>query len=170
MISARQAAPRTHSTWSMKLNRLLTLALLAAFACPTVAAGPPTSVVSINCGTDAAPAASEAPNLHGNWDILMDVGGELSFGLLSIGQVDGGYGGSLTPVRTAPVVVRKITLTGNTIHMAVASREGDVLFDGTLSGKGNRMCGKVTYHDGSAFPMVAQRRPSTYQSRAPQAQ
>jgi hypothetical protein len=65
-------------------------------------------------------------------------------------------------------VVRRITLTGNTVHMAVASREGDVLFDGTLSAKGNRMCGTVTYHDGSSFPMVAQRRPSTYQSQAPQ--
>lgn len=152
------------------MKRLITLALLAAFARPALAAEPATSVLSINCGTDAAPAAVEAPNLHGNWDILMDVGGELSFGLLSIGQVDGGYGGSLTPVRTAPVVVRKITLTGNAIHMAVASRQGDVLFDGTLSGKGKRMCGKVTYHDGSSFPMVAQRRPSTYQSQPPQAQ
>ena len=152
------------------MKRLMTFALLAAVATPPLAAESPTSVVSINCGAVSAPAAAEAPNLHGNWDILMDVGGELSFGLLSIGQVDGGYGGSLTPVRTAPVVVRKITLTGNTIHMAVASREGDVLFDGALSGKGNRMCGKVTYHDGSAFPMVAQRRPSTYQSQAPRAQ
>jgi hypothetical protein len=152
------------------MKRVMTLALLAAFACPALAAEPPTSFVNIHCGPDSASAAAEAPNLHGNWDFLMDVGGELSFGVLSIGQMDGGYGGSLTPVRTAPVVVRTITLTGNTIRMAVASREGDVLFDGTLSGKGNRMCGKVTYHDGNAFPMVAQRRPSTYQSQAARAQ
>jgi hypothetical protein len=152
------------------MKRSMTLALLAALASPTLAAEPPASLLSIHCGTDSAPAAAETPNLHGNWDLLMDVGGELSFGLLSIGLVDGGYGGSLTPVRTAPVVVRKITLKGNTLHMAVASREGDVLFDGTLSGKGNRMCGKVTYHDGSTFPMVAQRRPSAYPVQAAQAQ
>jgi hypothetical protein len=151
----------------MKMNRLITLALLASFAGSPLAAEPASSVVNVNCGADAS-ATAETPNLHGNWDILMDVGGELSFGLLSIGLVDGGYGGSLTPVRTAPVVVRKITLSGNTVHMAVASREGDVLFDGKLSSKGNRMCGTVTYHDGSTFPMVAQRRPSAYQSQAAQ--
>ncbi|WP_187107727.1 hypothetical protein [Sphingomonas xanthus] len=95
----------------------------------------------------------------------MDVGGTPSFGLLSIGLVDGGYGGSLTPVRTAPVVLRRIDLAGDKIHMVVASREGDVLFDGTLSPKGDRMCGIVTYHGGQSFPMMAQKRPSTYLSR-----
>ena len=110
------------------------------------------------------------PNLHGNWDFLMDVGGRPSFGLLSIGFVDGAYGGSLTPVATAPVVVRKITLTGNTIHMVVASREGDVLFDGKLSAKADRMCGTVTYHGGQLFPMLVQRRPSTYQPQPQQGQ
>lgn len=109
-------------------------------------------------------AGGEAPNLHGNWDFLMDAGGEPSFGLMSIGFVGDAYGGSLTPVRTAPVVLRSITLTGNRIHMVVASRGGDVLFDGALSANGNRMCGTVTYHGGGTFPMVAQRRPSTYQS------
>ncbi len=145
------------------MKRLMTLALLAAFATPTMAAAQPASTIAVNCGTEAAPVGAEAPNLHGNWDFLMDVGGEPSFGLLSIGLVDGGYGGSLTPVRTAPVVIRKITLTGNAIHMVVASREGDVLFDGKLSAKADRMCGIVTYHGGRRFPMVAQRRPSTYQ-------
>lgn len=151
------------------MKRLMTLALLCAFATHATAAEQPASVISVNCGAESAPAGAEAPNLHGNWDFLMDVGGELSFGLLSIGLVDGGYGGSLTPARTAPVVVRKITLADNTVHMAVASREGDVLFDGKLSAKGNRMCGMVTYHGGRSFPMVAQRRPSTYQSQPQQA-
>jgi len=99
----------------------------------------------------------------------MDVGGEPSFGLMSIGFVGADYGGSLAPVRTAPVVLRSITLTGNRIHMVVAAREGDVLFDGTLSANGNRMCGTVTYLGGQTFPMVAQKRPSTYQS-PPQSQ
>lgn len=121
------------------------------------------------CGAAAATARGEAPNLHGNWDFLMDVGREPSFGLMSIGFVGADYGGSLTPVRTAPVVLRKITLTGNSIQMVAASRDGDVLFNGTLSAKGDRMCGTVTYHDGRTYSMVAQKRPSTYRSQ-PQAQ
>ncbi|MGH6653009.1 MAG: hypothetical protein ACREB7_17955 [Sphingopyxis sp.] len=120
------------------------------------------------CGATAA-EGGETPNLHGNWDFLMAVGGEPSFGLMSIGFVGDAYRGSLTPVRTAPVVLRSITLTGNAIHMVVASRDGDVLFDGTLAANGNRMCGAVTYHGGNSFPMVAQKRPSTYPS-PPQAE
>jgi hypothetical protein len=90
--------------------------------------------------------------------------GTPSFGLMSIGFVGADYGGSLAPARTAPVVLRKISVTGNKIHMVVASTEGDVLFDGRLSAKGDYMCGTVTYHGGQTFPMVAQKRPSTYQS------
>lgn len=144
---------------------LTTLALAAALAAPAAAAAQPATSIAVNCGAGAAAAGGEAPNLHGNWDFLMDVGGEPSFGLLSIGFVDGGYGGSVTPARTAPVVLRSIALTGNSIHMVVATREGEILFDGTLSPRGDRMCGTVTYHGGRTFPMVAQKRPSTYQSQ-----
>jgi len=148
---------------------LMTLALAAAFAAPAaVAAQPPTSI-AVNCGAGAAPAGADAPNLHGNWDFLMDVGGTPNFGLLSIGFVDDAYGGSLSLWMTAPVVLRKIILTGSSFHMAVASHEGDVLFDGVLSAKGDRMCGTVTYHGGRTFPAMAQKRPSTYRSQ-PQAQ
>jgi hypothetical protein len=85
---------------------------------------------------------------------------------MSIGFVGGDYGGSLAPARTAPVVLRKLTVAGNSIHMVVASTEGDVRFDGRLSAKGDFMCGTVTYHGGETFPMVAQKRPTTYQSQA----
>ena len=148
---------------------LMTLALAAALAAPAAVAAQPATSIAVNCGAGAATAGGEAPNLHGNWDFLMVPRGTPSFGLMSIGFVGADYGGSLAPVRTAPVVLRKITLTGNSIHLAVASREGDVLFDGRLSSKGDRMCGTVTYHDRRIFPMVAQKRPSTYQSQ-PQAQ
>lgn len=148
---------------------LITLAVAAAFASPAAVAAQPVTSIAVNCGAEAVAAGGEAPNLHGTWDFLMDVDGTPSFGLLSIGLVDGGYGGSLTPVRTAPVVLRRITVTGSSIRMVVASREGDVVFDGRLSAKGDRMCGTVNYHDGRIFPMVAQKRPSTYQS-PPQAQ
>lgn len=147
----------------------MTIALLAALPGSAAVASQPVTSIAMNCGPSTDIAGSEIPNLHGNWDFLMDVGGTPSFGLLSIGQIDGGYGGSLTPARTAPVVLRRITLTGNSIHMVTASRDGDVVFDGWLSAKGDRMCGTVSYHNGQTFPMLAQKRPSTYQSR-PQAQ
>ena len=149
------------------MKRIIAGLALALAAVPAAATEPVN--MRFECGAGAATAGGEAPNLHGNWDFLMDVGGEPSFGLMSIGFVGADYGGSLTPVRTAPVVLRTITLTGNSIRMAVASRDGDVLFNGTLSANGNRMCGIATYHGGRAFPMVAQKRPSTYQSQ-PQAQ
>ena len=150
------------------MNRIIACVALASAALPASATEAAASI-AVNC--DAGPAASggAAPNLHGHWDFLMVPRGTPSFGLMSIGFVGADYGGSLAPARTAPVVVRRITLTGNTIHMVVASREGDVVFDGRLSAKGDLMCGTVTYHGGETFPMVAQKRPSTYQSQ-PQAQ
>ena len=146
------------------MNRLMTLAMAAALAAPAAAAAQPATSIALTCDAGAAPAGGEAANLHGHWDFLMVPRGTPSFGLMSIGFVGADYGGSLAPVRTAPVVLRKISLAGNSIRMVVASREGDVLFDGTLSAKGDLMCGTVTYHGGETFPMVAQKRPSTYQS------
>lgn len=138
----------------------------ATVAVPAAVGAQPAASVAVNCDAGASAASTEAPNLHGHWDFLMTPRGIPSFGLMSIGFVGADYGGSLAPVRTAPVVLRGITLTGNKIHMVVASRDGDVLFDGSLSAKGDLMCGSVTYHGGETFPMVAQKRPSTYQSQS----
>jgi hypothetical protein len=153
----------------LKMKYLMTLVLAAAFAAPEAVAAQPATPIALSCESGAAAAGGEAPNLHGHWDFLMVPRGMASFGLMSIGFVGADYGGSLAPARTAPVVLRRIALTGNRIHMVVASREGDVLFDGSLSAKGDFMCGTVTYHGGETFPMVAQKRPSAYQSQ-PQAQ
>ena len=142
----------------------MTFALAAAFAAPAALAAQPATSIAVNCGAGAAAAGGEAPNLHGHWDFLMVPRGTPSFGLMSIGFVGADYGGSLAPARTAPVVLRNITLAGDSIRMVVASTEGDVLFDGRISAKGDYMCGTVTYHGGEKFPMVAQKRPSTYQS------
>lgn len=150
------------------MKRLITLALAAYITEPAAVAAQHATSIAMNCDAGAATAGAETPNLHGHWDFLMVPRGTPSFGLMSIGFVGADYGGSLAPTRTAPVVLREITLTGNSIHMVVASREGDVLFDGKLSAKGDFMCGTVTYHGGETFPMVAHRRPSTYQSQ-PQA-
>lgn len=150
------------------MKALMTLAMTAALAAPAAVAAQTLAPITVNCGVGAA-AGSEAPNLHGTWDFLMDVAGTPNFGLLAIGFVGTAYGGSLSLSLTAPVVLRGITLTGNSFHLAVASPAGDVLFDGILSAKGDRMCGTVTYHDGRTFPALAQKRPSSYQS-TPQAQ
>ena len=149
------------------MNRIIAGLALASAAVP--AAASEAANLRLECDAGAATTSGEAPNLHGHWDFLMVPRGMPSFGLMSIGFVGADYGGSLAPVRTAPVVLRRITLTGDRIHMVVASREGDVLFDGRLSAKGDLMCGTVTYHGGETFPMVAQKRPSTYQSQ-PQSQ
>ena len=156
----------------MKMKCRTTFAVAAAFAWPAALAAqpaPPAASLALTCEAGPATAGSEAPNLHGHWDFLMVPRGTPSFGLMSIGFVGADYGGSLAPARTAPVVLRRITVTGQAIHMVVASTEGDVLFDGKLSAKGDYLCGTVTYHGGETFPMVAQERPSTYRSQ-PQAQ
>ena len=150
----------------MKMKCLMTAALAAAFAAPAALAAQPAASTDLSCVAGAVAAGGEAPNLHGNWDFLMVPRGTPSFGLMSIGFVGAEYGGSLAPARTAPVVLRRISLNGNSIRMVVASREGDVLFDGRVSAKGDFMCGTVTYHGGETFPMIAQKRPSPYQSQS----
>ena len=150
------------------MNRIIACVALASAGLPASASEAAPSI-AVNCDAGSVAAGADAPNLHGHWDFLMVPRGLPSFGLMSIGFVGADYGGSLAPARTAPVVLRKVTLTGNNIQLVVASREGDVRFDGKLSAKGDFMCGTVTYHGGETFPMVAQRRPSTYQSQ-PQAQ
>lgn len=146
------------------MKGLIVFALAAAVAAPATHAARPAASIAMTC--DAGPEATggEAPNLHGNWDFLMAPQGAPSFGVMSIGFVGAEYGGALVPVRTAPVVLRRITLDGHRIQMVVASAEGDVTFDGRLSAKGDFMCGTVTYHGGATFPMVAQKRPSAYRS------
>ena len=151
------------------MKRLITLAMAAYIAEPAAVAAQQVASMALTCDTGTAAADAEAPNLHGHWDFLMVPRGTPSFGLMSIGFVGAEYGGSLAPARTAPVVLRNINVSGNSLQMVVASREGDVRFDGKLSAKGDLMCGTVTYHGGETFPMIAQRRPSTYQSQ-PQSQ
>ena len=147
-----------------KMKPLIMLALAAAFAAPAVHAAPPAASIAMTCDAGPEVAGGEAPNLHGNWDFLMAPQGAPSFGVMSIGYVGAEYGGALVPVRTAPVVLRRITLTGSRIEMVVASAEGDVTFNGRLSATGDFMCGTVTYHGGETFPMIAHKRPMTYQS------
>ena len=164
-----QSLPNMENDMKRLMTLALTAALTAALAAPAAVAAQPVAGITPNCDATTASPRGEVPNLHGNWDFLMDVGGTPNFGLLSIGFVGRDYGGSLALWRTAPVILRELTLTGDRFHMVVASLEGDVRFDGRLSPGGDRMCGTVTYHGGDSYPAVAQKRPSTYQS-LPQSQ
>lgn len=140
----------------------LSAALLVALATgQAVGARPHSVTIELNCSRSAPTDRSSATSrdLSGLWDFLINVNGTPTFGLLSLGAVDGAYAGSLTPASTAPVAVRKLTISGEAVHMEVAFREGDVLFDGKLSPGGDVMCGTVTYHGGRSLPMISRRRP-----------
>lgn len=101
---------------------------------------------------------SQPPELSGLWDVLMDVEGIPSFGFLSVGTSGSELGGSLA-LTPGVVVVRSLKSDGQAVAMIVASREGDVRFDGSLTSDGKRMCGIVSYHGGQKFGMIAQKRP-----------
>ena len=106
----------------------------------------------------AAPA--QVPDPSGSWDMVMDVGGTPSFGLLSVARAGVDLAGSIA-LNAGVVVVRSLKISADrTVAMIVASGEGDVRFDGELAPDGKRMCGIVSYHGGQKLEMVAQKRPA----------
>lgn len=142
-------------------HRLFTCGLMLVAAAPAVGLAQEATLLKTTCAEGPSrPASVPAgePDLAGLWDVYMDVGGVPSFGLLSVGRLDGRYGGTLTPVRTAPVVLRSLTVKDRRVQLIVGSREGDVAYNALLSDTADRMCGIVTYHGGQLYPMVAQRR------------
>ncbi|MBC7844598.1 MAG: hypothetical protein H7099_19985 [Gemmatimonadaceae bacterium] len=106
------------------------------------------------------------PDLAGIWDFKIDMGAQFSPGMLALGHLDDAYGGSLTPDATNTVVIRRLTLRGDSVHMRVASREGDVLFTGRLGADRSVMCGTVAYHGGQRFTMLATQRRRSAQPAA----
>ncbi|MDR7231314.1 hypothetical protein J2X45_002409 [Caulobacter sp. BE264] len=142
-------------------NQLFACGLILVTAAPAVSLAQDATVLKTTCAERSLRSASAPagePDLAGLWDVYMDVGGVPSFGLLSVGRLDGRYGGTLTPMRTAPVVLRSLTVTDRKVQLIVGSREGDVAYNALLSDAADRMCGIVTYHGGQLYPMVAQRR------------
>lgn len=95
------------------------------------------------------------PDLAGIWDFSIDMSSAISTGTMALGHMDGAYAGALTPDATTTVVIRRLTLTRDSVQMAVASREGDVTFEGRILGTGGTLCGIVNYHKGLRFPMIA---------------
>ena len=149
------------------MNRLPLLLALTLLCAPVKVTAQFAVAITLRCDHAATAAQSKGLDMHGAWDFLTDAEGTPNFGLLSIGRVGEAYAGALALWQTAPVVVRELTLAGRRFHMAVASPQGDVLFDGVLSSGGNRLCGEVTYHDGRKFPAVAQRRATSYRPQPP---
>lgn len=107
----------------------------------------------------------QSPELAGLWDMVMDVGGIPSFGLLSLGMSDTRLAGSIA-LNAGVAVVRSLTSDGQAVAMIVATGEGDVRFDGSLASDGKRMCGIVSYHGGQKLEMVAQKRPGRASRRS----
>ena len=136
------------------MNRIIASVALASAVVP--AAASEAATMRFDCGASTT-KPGQSPELSGLWDVLMDVGGVPSFGLLSLGRLDADLAGSLA-LAAGVVVVRSLTFDGPTLTMIVASREGDVRFDGSLASDGKRMCGIVSYHHGQKFEMIAQKR------------
>ena len=105
-----------------------------------------------------ATALEGGPDLQGLWDFTMRVGERTSPGFFALGPVERGWAGSLTLYLTNTLAIRVLTVDGDSVRMVVASREGDVIFHGRLTGDGRTMEGIVDYHGGARHPMTATRR------------
>ena len=137
------------------MYRIIAGIALASAAVP--AAASEAATMKFECRV-ATTTAVKSPDLSGSWDMVMDVGGNPSFGLLSVGRSGTALAGSIA-LNAGVAVVRSLTLDGRTVAMIVTTGEGDVRFDGSLASDGKRMCGIVTYHGGRKYEMVAQKRP-----------
>ena len=137
------------------MNRIIAGLTLASAAVP--AAASEAATMRFAC-SEASATPGQPPELAGLWDVLMDVGGNPQFGLLTLGMSGTELAGSIAFPATGVVVVRSLTFDGRTVTLIVASREGDVRFDGSLAADGARMCGIVSYHRGQKFEMIAQKR------------
>ena len=144
------------------MNRMIVAVALAGAA--LLAAGSEAATMNFECPAPAA-AVGQPPELAGQWDMVMDVGGTPSFGLISLGRSETKLAGSIA-LNAGVAVVRSLTLDGQAVAMIVATGEGEVRFDGSLAADGKRMCGVVTYHGGRKYQMVAQKRPDRVSPRS----
>lgn len=131
---------------------LLVSATASAQSTRSTAATPPVGTAP------NATTLEDGPDLQGLWDFTMRVGERSSPGFFALGPVDGGWAGSLTLYLTNTLAIRVLTVTGDSVRMVVASREGDVVFRGRLIEDGRTMEGIVDYHGGARLPMTATRR------------
>jgi hypothetical protein len=154
-----------HRRRPARLAARLSAVSVAALAATLLASG--TASAQSTRSTAATPpvqAAANAttlgggPDLQGLWDFTMRVGERSSTGFFALGPVERGWAGSLTPDSTNTLAIRVLTVDGDSVRMVVASREGDVQFQGRLTDNGRTMEGIVDYHGGARLPMTATRR------------
>lgn len=157
---------------SMRRHRRRPATLAANFAAFSIVALATTMLASriasaqstrTSIATPVLPVASAntlggLPDLQGLWDFTMRVGERTSTGFFALGPVERGWAGSLTPDSTNTLAIRTLTVSGDSVRMIVASREGDVRFQGRLTDNGRAMEGIVEYHGGALLPMTATRR------------
>ena len=142
--------------------RLLTVPVTALAAtlfasAPAMAQSTGATIPTAQAGTNAT-VLGAGPDLQGLWDFTMRVGERSSPGFFALGPVEGGWAGSLTLYLTNTLAIRSLTVTGDSVRMVVASREGDVRFLARLTNDGRTMEGIVEYHGGARLPMTATRR------------
>ena len=144
------------------MNRIIAGVALASAAVPAAAS----EAVNMRFECPASTAVqSQPPELSGQWDLVMDVGGRPSFGLLSVGRSGTQLAGSIA-LNAGVAVVRSLAFDGKTVEMIVVTGEGEVRFDGSLASDGKRMCGIVSYHGGQNLEMIAQKRPDRGSQRS----
>ena len=144
----------------MNIQSAFAAGVMAALLAAPALAQPQAAALAPTCPVPAtAPTWGTPPDLQGQWDFVIQAGDRASPGVMALGPMDGAYAGSLTPDATNTVAVRRLELVGDKVRMSVASREGEVTFEGRLSADGKSMCGIVNYHGGLKYPMVATLRP-----------
>lgn len=152
--------PGNHSSHAARA--LTSCAMLAALLVATSLTAPNAGAQSARPPattlTAQAPATADGPDLQGIWDFTMRVGERSSPGFFALGPVDRGWAGSITMYLTNTLAVRPFAVTGDSLRMVVASREGDVRFLARLTDGGRSMEGIVEYHGGARLPMIATRR------------
>jgi len=131
---------------------LLAFGTASAQSTGSTAATPPVQAAA------SAITLGGGPDLQGLWDFTMRVGERSSPGFFALGPVEGGWAGSLTLYLTNTLAIRVLTVEGDSVRMVVASREGDVVFQGRLTDNGRTMEGIVEYHGGARLPMTAPHR------------
>lgn len=136
-------------------------ALVAILLASGVASAQSTGSQSVT--PPARPSANAASqgggvDLQGIWDFTMRAGERSSPGFFALGPVEQGWAGSITMYLTNTLAIRVLTVEGDSVHMVVASREGDVTFRARLTDNGRGMQGIVEYHGGALLPMTATRR------------
>lgn len=158
--STNRQRPRATPRPAWHAARTIPAAITILLA-PQIAVGQSTPSVTAARHTRAStqPASlASSPDLQGIWDFEMRAGERTSPGFFALGPVEQQWAGSITMYLTNTLAIRSLTVTGDSVRMVVASREGDVRFLARLTDNGRVMEGIVEYHGGALLPMTATRR------------